>query len=107
MKHTDKFVLVPIERYERLIRGNSSNKNEGKHEEEVRLHQKGEGGENKGEDLKEDFSKINKLEGVGEDKKVIENRENKKEADKKVPAPPPGIPNKIKKEDFKWMVLFK
>lgn len=116
MKFTDKFVLLPIERYERLMKSNcfEGDKTKEIKENELRLQQEGGGKEKQDTEEKEDIkskrdkfdeNKDSKAEEVEEEK--TQESEGEKDYTTKIPPPPPGIPNKIKKEDFKWIVLFK
>ena len=114
MKFTDKFVLVPIERYERLMEKQSSNKIETdqtaadietvqtgglldkkiENEEEIKETKDQTNKENKGVEYEEKPSLVKNF------KKVRKNNPKKK-----FPPPPPGIPNKLKKIDFRWLTL--
>lgn len=107
MKYTDKFVLVPVERYDHLMKENASRKNVENSKKEPPSHQKGGGRDIDEEEIKKNPTKVDKVEEVTADKKDTPLKKGEEQFIKKIPAPPPGIPNKIKKEDFKWIVLFK
>lgn len=107
MKGIDKLVLIPIEKYERLLK--SINPKE-LIDTTSQLNSENETGE------KETNKEANKRieEGEEEDKQTdsktsvtISNKEKEggEEEEKKVPPPPPGIPNKRKEGDFTWMKL--
>lgn len=125
MKFTDKFVLVPIERYERLMNIHSIDKN-GKGNETINeTPQVGEGLEEQEEKKKID----NKEEEEEEENKgkdlniggslVKRGIEDKKKKEKKpktnlhnFPPPPPGISKKVKNKTkkpshFRWLLLSK
>ena len=112
MKFTDKFVLVPIERYERLTKELSSDKDEENKEVSMKKNfQKGEGLEIAHTENRNSFS-----EGVDKSVKAKQNLPSPipNKSHQKLPPPfpkypphPPGIPNKIKKPDFRWINYFK
>ena len=108
MKAIDKLVLIPIERYERLLKAqNSDNKKELVGEKESFPSEKG-GKENEvGEaGIGEEKLKASESEpkaSLGENtEKKLPHKESRK---RKVPPPPPGVPNKPQKSHFKWMML--
>ena len=99
MKTIDKFVLVPFERYERLTKEHTEDKNIINTEKQV-----GKGQE-----------KVEKVEGKAktQTKKVTEISKGKIKKQKKlysnikqIPTLPPGIPDKPKIADFKWLSLY-
>lgn len=117
MKFTDKFVLVPFDRYQRLMKETSFNKEETIKSKEV-LQQEGKGFKTKEtpskqlhdiktKKLKERDDSFNKSKSKthsinGESLPI-----KKKSTSSKYPLPPPGIPNKPKEFDFKWIRVFK
>jgi hypothetical protein len=115
MKFMDKFVLVPIERYERLTKSHSTIENK----EEDKLGEKESpphfGGGEQSENKQEVTSENNQLipsplshegDGVGlkEEKEKIFPLNKKKQQIRKIPPPPPGIPNRLK-TNFRWLKL--
>jgi len=127
MKFTDKFVLVPIERYDRMLDTPPSSRNE---EKEVKKLQSGEGIDNKisikeedkttggaeykDQEKNEDKYNVDKEKDSTSDLNAITNslKDNKifvpsikRRKKLKLSQPPPGIPNKIKKSDFRWISL--
>ena len=108
MKAIDKLVLIPIERYERLLKAQKSdNKKELVVEKEtspsekgVKENEVGEAGVG-GEKLK--VSENEPKASLGENtEKKLSHKEGRK---RKVPPPPPGVPNKPQESHFKWMIL--
>ena len=126
MKTIDKFVLIPIERYNQLVRGGEF-KQLAKGEGDLTKNQivdsdittdkvekshinvdvfekhdtlrKGLGGRNSN---KEDQKQIHLKEGIKKKKTHI----RKKSPTLHFPSPPPGIRNKIRKNNVRWVELF-
>ena len=99
MKLTDKFVLLPIEHYERLKKREESNNSTENSEEENSLK------ENK---KKPDIQ--NEIFKESEKKTDVQSKitEKKPEQIQKVSPPPPGVPVKRKKKinnKLKWVSL--
>ena len=127
MKFTDKFVLVPTERYERLMKQKLPNKIEtlqtvtktkpnqiggfqDKKIEEEEEEEEEQGRE--GNTISKTKEQTNKEYRNEEKPKLAKNfkktKKNVSIIDKeKIPPRPPGIPNKIKKSDFRWLTLTK
>jgi len=106
MKFVEKFVVIPFERYQRLIKDKNSIEDSDKDLDK--------------DSNKEKIEDIHNSEIKGENKKevnIVKTETNKKgdpsqKFDKKlsesvtIPHRPPGIPNKSKKTSFKWEALF-
>lgn len=119
MKFTDKFVLVPIERYHRLMnvqdadKKKVTNKITEKQQKGGNKLEVGEVEEREGGGKKEGGEKGRvEEEETGEGEEGEEEKEgNFSSAGEKIksyhkfPLPPPGTPNKVKSIDFKWFPL--
>lgn len=152
MKTVDKFVLVPFERYERLINNHNNKDLINKQQESyksINSVQKGGADIDKNTPIEEKRLNINdqshspithdkdnlpkklNLTNTQPDSAITEKKAKKEKIQshvniitkkqkktkltenlpiiakkKKLPPPPPGIPNKIKAQDFKWFSLF-
>ena len=111
MKFTDKFVLVPIERYERLTKMQSSSNKEtnSKKEDNIHFERKDLSIEDRKdiseEEIKSQEDSIVKKENHFDQENstpLVNPQKKKKQVIKnKLPAPPPGIPVSIKKRKTK------
>jgi len=127
MKFTEKFALIPIERYNLLYRDNIAQKGAGESGiktggEGTEINDSGGTGTEKSDSPKSEAETISPQVSptVHEKYKPIVSAVNKKnkpivkkttvdrknKAIPKYPALPPGIPNKVKTIDFKWVKLF-
>jgi len=135
MKFVDKFALVPIERYNQLFKGINSENNKIEHTEQKGAGEEqktedidrkkagkivNEPLDTKINDSREIHTKSNNSTQIGNKtgNKAIKEKNYKKaptgktiakpnkKAFRKFPPPPPGIPNILKKSDFKWLSLF-
>lgn len=121
MKFTDKFVLVPIERYNQLTKdladgnfnkGNKSEDLSSSSQDANKLYKENKIHESHAPEKEKQITFIDDIEqqrGKGKLKKLKSplNKSSKiKKVRKTFPRPPPGIPNKIKKSDFKWFKIF-
>lgn len=115
MKFTDKFVLVPIERYNQLTKGRGKTKRETEEADTRDETIKIEGiprVQGKTAPEGQDTLKLKKQTGTGKqhikNKRQISITKKKTEIHRtqKIPPPPPGIPNRIKNIDFRWLKLF-
>jgi hypothetical protein len=121
MKFTDKFVLVPIERYERLMDKKADNIGK-KDEQNILINKKEQKGGGKLISNSENINIIDQDQNQLQDntQEQVHEREERKEGEgehssiiktksesnnEKVPPPPPGIPNKIKSIDFRWLTF--
>lgn len=119
MKFIDKFVLVPIERYERLTKMQSFSNEENNVKKEVITYPKGK--ESTESNINNNLlQKEDNKNSVKESSTITESQSNQeispavgeldkaKKTPKKrkiVPAPPPGIPNLVKKKKKSVHVL--
>lgn len=118
MKFTDKFVLVPIERYERLK--NSQIEEPLQKDKETKVKNTQNGGqikEEKDQTEEEIISEVvspetNSFQIKDNTKSVVEPKQEnsfknfkKEKTKRKLPRPPPGIPARIKEIDFHWVNL--
>ena len=116
MKFTDKFVLVPIERYERLTKMQSSSNKEtnSKKEDNIHLERKDLSIEDskdisEGEIKPQEDSIVKKENHFDQEDStpLVNSQKNKKviKIKNKLPAPPPGIPVSIKKRQQKKLPI--
>jgi hypothetical protein len=113
MKFTDKFVLIPIERYKKLIKEQEllTNEQVEKTDEQIggEESEESEGNENKDKEKKLLESDSDILNNIKTRKRKIKQTKNRLI---KVPPPPPGIPevsfksSTRRKNKLNWLKLF-
>ena len=100
MSHIDKFVLLPYNRYERLLKSNTTNEDSQKQTSNTLTHP-----------LPQD--KLEEQETEQEEETSKQNTKSRKQDNtthptqkQTIPGKPPGIPQNNKNQTFKWHSLF-
>lgn len=120
MKFTDKFVLVPYDQYKRLKNNLIVDEKNEKY-----FQQKGGAVEKTNSTEPNEVGRENLIKPVqarnelqrnntpknktlrSNKKSFTPSKRNKNSTPRSYPLPPPGIPNKPKNIDFKWLTIFK